>query len=84
MFHNQGYFQGDTSAIATETACACQAFVHYQSHLLLNCGLRLTAKVLLDSKLSQNINYERTKSESIVENILAPYLAELLLDDLRQ
>ena len=68
---------------ASEVAFAFHSVIHHHSYVSNECSLKLGAKVFSDSKISAKIHCGRTKCESIVENVLAPYAKQVVLDDLK-
>lgn len=55
---------------------------HHHSYLSMDCGIKLNSKIYDDSKLSKKIHCGRTKSESIVKNVLAPKSIEMVLQEM--
>lgn len=68
---------------AAEVSFAYHEAVHYHSYLCTDRTIKLARKVFADSKLSSKIHCGHTKCRNIVENVLAPHSAEVLLSDIR-
>ncbi|XP_068098211.1 zinc finger protein 862-like [Hyperolius riggenbachi] len=68
---------------ATELTQVFHAVQHHHSYLSTDCGMKLNAKLFHDSKLSSKMHLGRTKMESLVSNVLAPYAIHRAVDEIK-
>lgn len=63
---------------ATEATLAYHTVKHHMSYRSTDCTHKLLAKLFNDSKIAAKISMARTKTEAIVNKVLAPYSIEVL------
>ncbi|KAI4898772.1 hypothetical protein NFI96_026849, partial [Prochilodus magdalenae] len=57
---------------------------HGHSYLSTDCGNKVSAKIFSDSNIATKMSCGRTKSEALVENVLAPFSQERLAAELQK
>uniref|UniRef100_A0A8C6TRT7 Uncharacterized protein n=1 Tax=Neogobius melanostomus TaxID=47308 RepID=A0A8C6TRT7_9GOBI len=57
---------------------------HGHSYLSTDCGSKVNAKIFSDSEIATKMSCGRTKSEALVENVLAPFSQERLSAELKK
>lgn len=69
---------------AAELCSVYHGVRHGHSYLPTDCGVKLNALIFKDSSLAPKVSCGRTKSEALVENVLAPYSQERLVAELKK
>lgn len=69
------------SCIISELILTFHAIKHHHSYLSQDCGNKLQKTVFEDSKIAQKTQCGKTKSEALVELVLAPHSLELVLKE---
>uniref|UniRef100_A0A8C1YIY5 HAT C-terminal dimerisation domain-containing protein n=1 Tax=Cyprinus carpio TaxID=7962 RepID=A0A8C1YIY5_CYPCA len=57
---------------------------HGHSYLSTDCGNKVSAKIFSDSEIATKMSCGRTKSEALVENVLAPFSQQRLAAELQK
>ncbi|KAG9278210.1 hypothetical protein AMEX_G6034 [Astyanax mexicanus] len=57
---------------------------HGHNYLSTDCGNKVSAKIFSDSNIATKMSCGRTKSEALVENVLAPFSQERLAAELQK
>lgn len=73
----------DRVAVA-ELCSVYHGVCHGHSYLSTDCGIKVNAKIFHDSSVASKVSCARTKSEALVQNVLAPYSQERLVSELKQ
>ena len=68
--------------IAAELSKVFHAVKHHHSYNSSDCGMKLDPVIFPDSSISRKLACGRTKSEALVQNVLAPKSVETVLNDL--
>uniref|UniRef100_A0A8C2HMQ0 Uncharacterized protein n=1 Tax=Cyprinus carpio TaxID=7962 RepID=A0A8C2HMQ0_CYPCA len=72
----------DRIAVA-ELSSVYHGVLHGHSYLSTDCGNKVSAKIFHDSSIATKMSCGRTKSEALVQNVLAPYSQERLATELK-
>lgn len=75
--------QGDNKNSAVDATLAFHLVKHHQSFKSMDCTSPLLKKLFSDSELARKLACARTKSEAIINNVIAPYTIEVLLQNLQ-
>lgn len=65
---------------AVEATLAFHTVYHHFSFKSTDCSNRLMAKLFEDSKIASKVQCSKTKTQAIVDNVLAPYSLEVVQD----
>lgn len=65
---------------AVEANLAFHIVKHHQSYRSCDCTTKLFSKLFNDSEIALNISSARTKTEAIVNNVLAPYSLNSIIE----
>lgn len=81
------FFTKDNSAeqdqvTAVEVSLAFHGVMHHHSYVSMDCGAKLLAECIPDSKVVKKIHCGRTKCSAIVENILSPHSVDSRLTEI--
>jgi hypothetical protein len=71
-----------SAGFSAELTKVYHAVKHYHSYNSTDCGLKLDAIVFPDSSITKQLACSRTKSEALVECVLAPKSVEGIVSDL--
>lgn len=74
----------DLKVLAAEATMAFHAVQHNYSFLSCDCGNKLYKKVFPDSEVAAKFGCARTKTEAIVNEVLAPHSVKTCLDEIRE
>ncbi|XP_028158533.1 uncharacterized protein LOC114351490 [Ostrinia furnacalis] len=75
--------QGKDKNSAVDATLAFHVVKHHQSYKSMDCTSPLLKKLFSDSELARSLACARTKSEAIINNVIAPYSIEMLLQKLQ-
>lgn len=83
------YFQSSTSmthknAHAAEGTLAFHTVKHHQSYNSMECTASLTRKIFADSETAKNFKCGKTKTEAIINRVVAPHAIMSILETLRK
>jgi hypothetical protein len=68
--------------IATEGALSFHAVKHHLSYRFMDCTSKLNQGKYSDSEIAKKVSCARTKTEAIVNNMLAPHSVAMAIHDL--
>lgn len=68
---------------AAEATLAFHVVKHHQSYKSMDCTSSLLRQLFSDSEVARNLACARTKTEAIINNVIAPYTIEILLEKLK-
>uniref|UniRef100_A0A8C1TIM3 Uncharacterized protein n=1 Tax=Cyprinus carpio TaxID=7962 RepID=A0A8C1TIM3_CYPCA len=74
---------GEDRTALVEHSIVYHRVLHGHSYLSTDCGNKLSAKIFHDSSIATKMSCGRTKSEALVQNVLAPYSQERLATELK-
>ena len=74
----------DYKAAAAQGAWAFHTAKHQQSFLSSNCTTHLIKAIFSDSDIAKKFTSARTKTASIITDVLAPFAQKSLLSDLEK
>lgn len=82
------YFQPSTSMTlknthAAEGTLAFHTVKHHQSYNSMECTASLTRKMFADSETAKNLKCGKTKTEAIVNQVIAPHTITTIIETLR-
>ncbi|KAL0879423.1 hypothetical protein ABMA27_003174 [Loxostege sticticalis] len=82
------FFQPSTSLIlknthAAEGTLAFHTIKHHQSYNSMECTASLTRKMFADSETAKNLKCGKTKTEAIVNQVVAPHTITTIIETLR-
>lgn len=82
------YFQPSTSKTLDNTHAAAGTLAfhtvkHHQSYNSMECSASLTRKIFADSETAKNLKCGKTKTEAIVNKVIAPHAISTVIDTLR-
>ncbi|KAL0852636.1 hypothetical protein ABMA27_016911 [Loxostege sticticalis] len=82
------FFQPSTSLIlknthAAEGILAFHTIKHHQSYNSMECTASLTRKMFADSETAKNLKCGKTKTEAIVNQVVAPHTITTIIETLR-
>ena len=72
----------DESASAAEGTLAFHAVKHHHSYKSMDCSCSLLKTILPDSDVARKMSCARTKTEAIVNSVLAPHSVEMVVQAL--
>jgi hypothetical protein len=70
--------------IATEGALSFHAVKHHLSYISMDCTSKLNQVIYSDSEIAKKVSCARTKTEAIVNNVLAPHFVAMAIQDLNK
>ncbi|XP_030049150.1 protein FAM200B-like [Microcaecilia unicolor] len=69
----------DDSVSAVEGTLAFHAVKHHHSYKSMDCSCRLVKTILSDSNIARKISCAQTKTEAIVNSVLAPHSVDVVV-----
>lgn len=69
--------------IRAELALTFHGVKHHHSYLSQDCGNKLNKSIFKDSEIVHHFNLGRTKTEALVECVLAPHSLEMILNQIK-
>lgn len=72
----------ELNVAVAELAQVYHGVCHHHSYISIDCGVKLNCKLYSEISIAKKVKCEKTKAESLVENILAPQSLELVLKEI--